>query len=209
MLGRTWETLVRINGKTLVLWMSVVLASLDPAVASEPVHLAQVTCWDTMSCCIVRSPRTAALRCGASASEIAEALKGAKVLHDAMPTEGLTLKEESSAQETARADTASDASDEPPNCKGQNHHIISRPIARALEDHETLRGLYEPRDERFKARAKDEASHCGYQQWHRDVDAEVIKWLRAEKRATPQQFEQRLREIYSRPEMRASFPDGY
>lgn len=63
---------MRINGKALLLWMSVVLASLDPAVASAPVQLAQVTCWDTMSCCIVRSPRTAARRCGASASEIAD-----------------------------------------------------------------------------------------------------------------------------------------
>ncbi|WP_156349836.1 Wall-associated protein precursor [Archangium gephyra] len=200
---------MRINGKALLLWMSVVLASLNPAAASEPVQLAQVTCWDTMSCCIVRAPQTAAMRCGASASEIAEALKGAKVLHDALPTEGVTLKEESSAQDEARTDAASDASDEPPNCKGQNHHIISRRIAQELQEHDTLRGLYEPRDERFKTRAKDKESHCGYQQWHRDVDKEVVEWLQRERKATPQEFEQKLREIYNRPEMRARFPDGY
>ncbi|HYO67493.1 MAG TPA: hypothetical protein VEU33_15565 [Archangium sp.] len=41
------------------------------------------------------------------------------------------------------------------------------------------------------------------------MDNEVVKWLKAEKKATPQEFEQKLREIYNRPEMRARFPDGY
>ncbi|MCY1079957.1 hypothetical protein [Archangium lansingense] len=52
-------------------------------------------------------------------------------------------------------------------------------------------------------------SHCGYQQWHRDVDNEVVEWLKSQKRATPRQFEEKLREIYDRPEMRARFPNGY
>ncbi len=43
---------------------------------------------------------------------------------------------------------ASDCS-EPKECTGQNHHVISRPIARALEDHKTLEGQYKPRDERL------------------------------------------------------------
>jgi hypothetical protein len=78
-----------------------------------------------------------------------------------------------------------------------------------LEEHETLRGLYKPRDERFKTRAKDKASHCGYQQWHRDVDAEVINWLRDFPRATPEQFLKMLREIYNRPDMLKRFPNGF
>jgi hypothetical protein len=53
-----------------------------------------------------------------------------------------------------------------------------------------------------------EESHCGYQRWHRDVDEEVVEWLETERRATPQQFEKFLREIYNRPEMRKRFPYG-
>jgi hypothetical protein len=208
MLTRTWEVMVRINSKALVLWMSVVLASLGSAAASSPIYLAQVTCLDTMTCCIQQAPLTAAQRCGASASEIARVINGARVLHEATQTGGVTLKEEAHAQEGAQADAASD-SDEPPNCKGQNHHIISRPIAGELEQHDTLRGLYKPRDERFVAKAKDTESHCGYQHWHREVDKEVIQWLRVEKAATPRQFEQYLRALYNRKDLRERFPNGF
>jgi hypothetical protein len=58
------------------------------------------------------------------------------------------------------------------------------------------------------ARAKDEQAHCGYQQWHRDVDEEVIGWLKANSKATPQTFMAKLRDIYSRPSMTERFPDG-
>jgi hypothetical protein len=103
----------------------------------------------------------------------------------------------------------SEAAHEPPNCKGQNHHIISRTIAEELEKHATLHGLYKPRDARFTTRVRDEASHCGYQEWHRRVDAEVIEWLKREIKATPEQFMKMLREIYSRPEMVKRFPNGF
>jgi hypothetical protein len=65
-------------------------------------------------------------------------------------------KEDAKTEESSRTEASdAEASDEPPNCKGQEHHIISRPIAEQLEQHETLRGLYKSRDERFKTRAKD------------------------------------------------------
>ena len=101
------------------------------------------------------------------------------------------------------------ASPEPPECKGQLHHVISRPIAKELEEHETLSGHYKARDPRFVARAVDEEAHCGYQEWHRKVDEEVIAWLRRYSRATAQQFEAFLREIYSRPDMLKRFPRGF
>ena len=41
------------------------------------------------------------------------------------------------------------------------------------------------------------------------LDDEVIEWLRRSQRATPAQFEAKLREIYNRPAMRARFPDGF
>ncbi|HLM45617.1 MAG TPA: Wall-associated protein precursor, partial [Myxococcaceae bacterium] len=92
---------------------------------------------------------------------------------------------------------------------GQLHHIISRPIAEALEEHRVLRGHYKPRDRRFVSRAVDEKAHCGYQDWHRDVDDEVIAWLKRYRDATPKQFEAFLREIYRRPEVLERFPRGF
>ncbi|PTL84872.1 Wall-associated protein precursor [Vitiosangium sp. GDMCC 1.1324] len=117
-------------------------------------------------------------------------------------------KKQQQLQSAAESLSQSLGSSEPPQCKGQDHHPISRPIAKRLSRHTTLKGLYKPRDPRFVTRAKDEQSHCGYQQWHRDVDREVIDWLDRNSKATPEQFMDKLREIYSRPEMRARFPDG-
>ncbi len=52
-------------------------------------------------------------------------------------------------------------------------------------------------------------AHCGYQEWHRNVDAEVIEWLEQPSKATPKEFEAFLREIYSRPDMLRRFPRGF
>jgi hypothetical protein len=126
---------------------------------------------------------------------------------------GARLKEDAQAKEDAEfaeaAEAKGEAAPEPPDCQGQNHHVISRPIAKALEEHKTLRGLYEPRDERYVAKAKDKESHCGYQQWHRDVDLEVIRWLRRYDEATPEQFMKMLREIYNRKDLLKRFPNGF
>jgi hypothetical protein len=113
--------------------------------------------------------------------------------------------------EAAGVEASAEASGEPPNCDGQNHHVISRPIAQALEEHRTLHGLYEPRDERFvaKAKDKDKESHCGYQKWHRKVDEEVVSWLERNRSATAVQFMKKLREIYSRKDMLKRFPNGF
>ena len=47
------------------------------------------------------------------------------------------------AEEAIQAEAASDCS-EPKECKGQLHHVISRPIAEELENHKTLHGQYKP-----------------------------------------------------------------
>ncbi|WP_164015351.1 Wall-associated protein precursor [Pyxidicoccus trucidator] len=92
---------------------------------------------------------------------------------------------------------------------GQQHHVISKTIADALNKHGTLKGVYQPRDPRFVSRAVDKAAHNGYQHWHRQVDEEVVNWLFTHRQATPQQFEAFLRSVYSRPEMLARFPNGF
>jgi hypothetical protein len=128
---------------------------------------------------------------------------------EALRATDAAAREKEDAQEAGAAEAEGDAAPESPDCKGQNHHVISRPIAKALEEHRALRGLYEPRDERFVAKAKDKDSHCGYQDWHRKVDAEVIEWIKRFPAATRKQFEDFLREIYSRKAMRERFPDGF
>ncbi|HVG63138.1 MAG TPA: Wall-associated protein precursor [Hyalangium sp.] len=140
----------------------------------------------------------------------------AELAKAALRRETLRAAEEAARDDADAKDTeatgveaSSEASGEPPNCDGQNHHVISRPIAKALEEHRTLRGLYEPRDKRFEAKAKDKESHCGYQDWHRKVDEEVIQWLKDHEKATPAQFMQKLREIYRRKDMLERFPHGF
>jgi hypothetical protein len=149
-----------------------------------------------------------------------DALKAAQVLDEVveelealeqasrMEGEGDEAKKQQ-LQAAAASLSQSLKSSEPPHCKGQKHHPISRRIAKKLETHRTLKGLFKPRDPRFVARAKDEQAHCGYQQWHRDVDEEVIDWLDDFPKATPKEFMNKLREIYSRPEMKARFPHGF
>nr|WP_257461328.1 Wall-associated protein precursor [Archangium lipolyticum] len=133
----------------------------------------------------------------------------AKKLESAAQAAAALEAAQKAAKEVKVEGESSPASPEPPECKGQLHHAISRPIAEALERHETLSGHYKPRDPRFVTRAVDEKSHCGYQDWHRKVDAEVISWLERFREATPQQFEAFLREIYRRPDMLKRFPHGF
>jgi hypothetical protein len=49
------------------------------------------------------------------------------------------------------------------------------------------------------------------EQWHRDLDKEVIQWLQDPKNqaATPEQFEAWLRWRYSQPDLKARFPNGF
>jgi RHS repeat-associated protein len=92
---------------------------------------------------------------------------------------------------------------------GQEHHVISRRIAAALEDHPTLAGQYAPRDPRFVTRAADAAAHRGYQTWHRQLDAEVADWLARNPNATTTQFERFLQGRYTQPDLLERFPNGF
>jgi hypothetical protein len=105
------------------------------------------------------------------------------------------------------------AAQEPPGtdteCSGQEHHVISRPIAKELDRHLTLSGHYTARDPRFVVQARDQASHWGYQDWHRKLDETVIRWLRENPMATVEQFEAFLRQLYLRPDLHHRFPHGF
>jgi len=99
--------------------------------------------------------------------------------------------------------------DDQAKCTGQEHHIISMTVWKALERHRVLRGLYRYRDPRFVAQAKDLKAHCGWQGWHRNTDAEIADWLERHRDATAEQFAAYLREVFSRPELRLRFPNGF
>jgi RHS repeat-associated protein len=92
---------------------------------------------------------------------------------------------------------------------GQLHHVISRQIAKALEEHPNLAGMYRARDARYVSRAADAASHRGYQAWHREVDREVVEWLGAHGEATPERFDRYLRKLYDSPELKKRFPNAF
>ncbi len=93
-------------------------------------------------------------------------------------------------------------------CKGQFHHGISRQVHNALEESDTLKGLYRFRDPRFVTRAKDLASHNGYQTWHRNLDFELAEWIRRNPTGTPPEFEAFLRQRYNQADLLDRFPNG-
>jgi RHS repeat-associated protein len=95
-------------------------------------------------------------------------------------------------------------------CKptGQNHHAISNPVHRALQQHPNLRGAYTARDPRFVTQALDLDAHNGWQTWHRELDAEVATWIRNNQGATQQDFENYLRQRYNQPDLKKKFPNG-
>jgi hypothetical protein len=80
---------------------------------------------------------------------------------------------------------------------------------RALDDHRTLRGVFKRDDKRFQFPAKDAEAHKGYDEWHRDIDAEVVNWIKKEQNqvATPKEFLRYLHDFYQRPLNRSRIPN--
>jgi len=92
---------------------------------------------------------------------------------------------------------------------GQMHHVISKRIYDELTRHKVLRGKYKYRDGRFTSRAITKEAHKGYQTWHRDLDEEVVGWLKRNKQATTKQFEAWLRWRYRQKDVLKRFPEGF
>lgn len=92
---------------------------------------------------------------------------------------------------------------------GQNHHLLTNKVMDALSEHRTLRGVFKRNDKRFQYPAKDLDSHNGYDQWHRDIDKEVVRWINLEenRKAAPQQFIHYLHDLYQQPLHRSRIPN--
>lgn len=79
-------------------------------------------------------------------------------------------------------------------------HQFFRPI---------LKGLFAKRDRRFVTQAIDGAAHRGYQRWHRDLDDEVVSWIRNNRDKNGDDFLAFLKSLYERPDIKARFPNGF
>jgi RHS repeat-associated protein len=91
---------------------------------------------------------------------------------------------------------------------GQVHHALSKYVSKALDRHPTLKGKYKSRDNRFRTKAKDKASHNGYDAWQRKCEKQIENWLDDHKNATPEEFEEFLRLRYSQSDALERFPMG-
>lgn len=151
--------------------------------------------------------------CAALAGEDEETLRG--ILRAAAAVKAAQEAKKAQEKGNAAVDTGCGNGQDPnrddgkQKCTGQLHHIISKTVWIALDAHKVLHGQYRYRDQRFVARAKDLNSHCGWQDWHRSLDEEIIGWINEHAEATVQQFEAYLREVYARPELRLRFPNGF
>ncbi len=95
-----------------------------------------------------------------------------------------------------------------PALVGQTHHAVSWKIFQSLEGHSLLGGLYRYRDTRFVTRAVNQASHIGYQRWHRELDTEIVAWIEGHPSATAEEFETLLKARYALPDLLTRFPKG-
>lgn len=88
---------------------------------------------------------------------------------------------------------------------GQVHHLLSAEILDALDNHPTLSAVFVRDDPRLMRRAADLESHYGYQDWHRQYDANVSDWLRRNPDATPQNFLDYLDAVHAHEDMMSRF----
>ncbi|MBB1139132.1 RHS repeat-associated core domain-containing protein [Myroides sp. WP-1] len=92
---------------------------------------------------------------------------------------------------------------------GQAHHLLGNRITRVLNNHPTLKNAfdYSRMNAKYIYKASDDASHRGYQTWHREYDATVVKWLQSNPSATPIQFDRYLHNLHQQPWLKNRIPN--
>jgi RHS repeat-associated protein len=90
---------------------------------------------------------------------------------------------------------------------GQKHHLLSNKIMQALNNHPTLKGALNRENAKYIYNAIDDAAHKGYQTWHRQYDATVVKWLQSNPSATPAQFNKYLYNLHQQPWLKSRILD--
>jgi len=78
-----------------------------------------------------------------------------------------------------------------------------------LNSHPTLKGAfdYSRTNSKYIYNALDDAAHKGYQTWHRQYDATVVKWLQNNPAATPAQFDRYLHNLHQQPWLKSRIPN--
>ncbi len=89
---------------------------------------------------------------------------------------------------------------------GQWHHILSNKIMKAIDNHTTLKGAFKRND--FLVQAVDKINHKGYQEWHRNYDDEVVKWLKDNPDVDVDEFLLYIQQVYQSSEMSRRFPNA-
>ena len=92
------------------------------------------------------------------------------------------------------------------NATGQKHHILSNPIMKELNSHETLKGLFDRNSSVVRAMNKE--AHNGYQTWHRTVDNTMVDWLKENILATPNEFWSQMKKLYNDKDVYWRFGDA-
>jgi len=192
-------------------WRTMQAALFALALLLSQIPLVLLPCIQSDSTAVCHCKQGMASACAALTEAEEEMLKG-------LARAAAMVKAAQEAQKAQKAkaqvtDSTGCGSGQDPNekqeCTGQGHHILSKTVWYALERHDVLRGKYTYRDPRFVTHAKDLKAHCGWQGWHRAIDDEIVAWLDTYGKATAEQFEAYLREVYARPELRVRFPNGF
>ncbi|MEX0275694.1 MAG: RHS repeat domain-containing protein [Flavobacteriaceae bacterium] len=92
---------------------------------------------------------------------------------------------------------------------GEEHHLVSTKVARALDNHPILNGAfdYSRTNKKYIYRALNQDAHRGYQTWHRLYDATVVKWLQTNPRATEKIFNEYLHNLHQQPWLKERIPN--
>lgn len=88
---------------------------------------------------------------------------------------------------------------------GQRHHLLSKRIMAALDDHPSLNGSFNRDD--FIYRAINGPAHNGYQKWHIAYDNTVVQWLRSNQNANPAQFRTYLHNLHQEQWLKQRIPN--
>jgi RHS repeat-associated protein len=92
---------------------------------------------------------------------------------------------------------------------GQGHHLISKKITEALNNHKILKGAfdYSRKNSKYIYNALDDASHKGYEGWHRIYDATVVQWLQSNQSASVARFHKYLHNLHQQHWLKSRIPN--
>jgi len=83
--------------------------------------------------------------------------------------------------------------------KIQNHHLISNPVVEALEDIGINGAALRNRlDLQYNSAP---GKHIGYEEWHRAVDAEIVKFIQDNKKLNERELLRFIHDLYQRPDL--------